>query len=109
MLDNTKFATAFAGDVQPKQAQFMADSQVPWNVAAAGGTITTPAWKSKPAFYLVVHGDHMIPEEAQRAMAKRANATVVNTNGSHAIYVSNPKVVATLIEEAAKKVATQSR
>jgi pimeloyl-ACP methyl ester carboxylesterase len=109
MLDSTKFAAAFAGDVQPKKAQFMANSQVPWNVAAAGGTISTPAWKSKPAFYLVVHGDHMIPEEAQRFMAKRANATVANTNGSHAIYVSNPKVVATLIEQAAKSVAASSK
>ncbi|WP_266157024.1 alpha/beta hydrolase [Dyella silvatica] len=108
MLDHAKFAAAFAGDLPPKAAQFMADSQVPWNVAALGGAISTPAWKSKPSFYLVVDGDHMIPVEAQRAMAKRANATVMNTKGSHAIYVSNPKAVATLIEEAAKKVATQS-
>jgi len=109
MLDNSKFAAAFAGDVPPKKAQFMANSQVPWNVAAAGGTVSTPAWKSKPTFYLVVHGDHMIPEEAQRAMAKRANAMVMNTNGSHAIYVSNPKVVASLIEEAAKHVETAAK
>jgi pimeloyl-ACP methyl ester carboxylesterase len=108
MLDNAKFAAAFAGDLPPKKAQFMADSQVPWNVAALGGAISTPAWKSKPSFYLVVDGDHMIPVEAQRAMAKRANATVMNTKGSHAIYVSNPKVVASLIEAAAKHVETAS-
>lgn len=104
MLDSAKFPAAFAGDVPPKKAQFMADSQVPWNVAAAGGTITTPAWKSKPAFYLLVDGDHMIPIEAQRMMAKRAHATVMNTSGSHAIYVSKPKVVVELIEQAASSV-----
>jgi pimeloyl-ACP methyl ester carboxylesterase len=108
MLDNAKFAASFAGDLPPKKAQFMADSQVPWNVAALGGVISTPAWKSKPTFYLVVDGDHMIPVEAQRSMAKRANATVMNTKGSHAIYVSNPKIVASLIEEAAKHVETAS-
>jgi len=108
MLDSAKFAAAFAGDLPPKTAQFMADSQVPWNVAALGGPISTPAWKSKPSFYLVVDGDHMIPVEAQRAMAKRANATVMNTKGSHAIYMSNPKVVAALIEQAAKSVKTTS-
>jgi pimeloyl-ACP methyl ester carboxylesterase len=108
MLDNAKFAASFAGDLPPKKAQFMADSQVPWNVAALGGVISTPAWKSKPTFYLVVDGDHMIPVEAQRSMAKRANATVMNTKGSHAIYVSNPKVVASLIEEAAKHVEIAS-
>jgi pimeloyl-ACP methyl ester carboxylesterase len=109
LLDNTKFPAAFAGDLPPKKAQFMADSQVPWNAAALAGTISTPAWKSKPSFYLVVDGDHMIPVEAQRAMAKRANATVMNTKGSHAIYVSNPKVVATLIEQAAKSVEAASK
>jgi len=109
LLDNAKFAASFAGDVPPRKAQFMADSQVPWNVAALGGTISTPAWKSKPSFYLVVDGDHMIPVEAQRAMAKRANATVMNTKGSHAIYVSNPKVVAALIEQAAKSVVASSK
>jgi pimeloyl-ACP methyl ester carboxylesterase len=108
LLDRAKFAASFAGDVSPKKAQFMADSQVPWNVAALAGTITTPAWKSKPSFYLVVDGDHMIPVEAQRAMAKRAGSTVMNTKGSHAIFVSNPKVVAALIEQAAKSVATAS-
>lgn len=39
---------------------------------------------------------------------KLANATAMNTKGSHAIYVSNPKVVAALIEQAAKSVATAS-
>jgi hypothetical protein len=43
----------------------------------------------------------MIPVEAQRAMSKRAAATVVEVPGSHAIYVSNRKAVAALIQKAA--------
>jgi len=43
----------------------------------------------------------MIPRPAQRMMAKRANATVTEARGSHAIYVSQPKAVADLIEKAA--------
>jgi hypothetical protein len=43
----------------------------------------------------------MIPPPAQRMMAKRAGATVVEVAGSHAIYVSKPEVVAKLIEQAA--------
>lgn len=108
LLDSTKFPASFAGDLPPKKAQFMADSQVPWGVSALAGTITQPAWKNKPSWYLVVTDDHMIPVAAQRNMAKRANATVTEVKGSHAIYVSNPKVVATVIEEAAKKVAVSS-
>ncbi|MFC5742150.1 alpha/beta hydrolase [Dyella tabacisoli] len=108
MLDTAKFPASFAGDLPSSKAKFMAESQVPWGMNAYTGTITQPAWKSKPSWYLVVTEDHMIPVAAQRVMAKRANAKVTETKGSHAIYVSNPKVVATLIEEAAKKVATPS-
>ncbi|WP_161490892.1 MULTISPECIES: hypothetical protein [unclassified Ensifer] len=45
--------------------------------------------------------DYMIPVEAQRMMAKRAGATTVDQAGSHAVYVSQPKAVANIIEKAA--------
>jgi pimeloyl-ACP methyl ester carboxylesterase len=101
-LDKAKFASAFAADVSPKTAAFMADSQVPWGVAALGGEVTAPAWKARPSWYLVAADDRMIPPSAQRAMAGRAGATVVESRGSHAVYVSQPKAVATLIEQAAE-------
>jgi hypothetical protein len=44
----------------------------------------------------------MIPHPAQQFMAKRAGATVAEVPGSRAIYVSNPKAVAALTEQAAK-------
>ena len=103
-LDKTKFRASFAADVDADKAAFMADSQVPWGLAALSGTISAPAWKSKPSWYLVVTEDQMIPVGAQRLMAKRAGATVTEVKGSHAIYVSQPAVVATLIEQAAKSV-----
>ena len=103
-LDKAKFAASFAGDVDPKTAAFMADSQVPWGVDALAGTITQPAWKSKPNWYLQVRDDKMIPYPAQQFMAKRAGATVAEVPGSHAIYVSNPNAVAALIEQAASGV-----
>jgi pimeloyl-ACP methyl ester carboxylesterase len=101
-LDREKFAASFAADVKPAQAAFMAASQVPWGVAALTGQVTTPAWKSRPSWYLVSKDDRMIPAPAQRQMASRAGASVVETSGSHAIYVSNPQVVADLIEKAAQ-------
>ena len=104
-LDKAKFAASFAADVSPELAEFMADSQVPWGVEALGGTISQPAWKTKPSWYLVSTEDRMIPPDAQRAMSKRAGATVVEVKGSHAVYVSQPQAVVTLIENAAKGVA----
>jgi pimeloyl-ACP methyl ester carboxylesterase len=102
-LDKAKFAASFAADVDAKRAAFMADSQVPWGVEALTGTIGEPAWKSKPSWYLVATDDKMIPVPAQRFMSKRAGSTVVETGGSHAIYVSRPREVAAVIKRAAKE------
>jgi pimeloyl-ACP methyl ester carboxylesterase len=103
-LDKAKFAAAFAADVAKDKAEFMANSQVPWGVEALAGTISNPAWKTKPSWYLIATEDKMIPPAAQQAMSKRAGSTVVEVKGSHAIYVSKPQAVAALIENAAKGV-----
>jgi pimeloyl-ACP methyl ester carboxylesterase len=102
-LDKEKFAASFAADVEPELAAFMADAQVPWGLEALGGTISEPAWRSKPSWYLVATEDRMIPPPAQRLMSSRAGATVVEVAGSHAIYVSQPAAVANLIATAARE------
>jgi pimeloyl-ACP methyl ester carboxylesterase len=104
LLDKAKFQAAFAADVDADKAAFMADSQVPWGVGALGGAITKPAWKTKPSWYLVVTEDKMIPPDGQRSMAKRAGSSITEIKGSHAIYVSQPKAVAEIIEKAARGV-----
>jgi pimeloyl-ACP methyl ester carboxylesterase len=100
LLDRDKFADSFAADVPPGQAAFLADSQVPWGVDALGGSVTDPAWRARPSWYLVATDDRMIPPPAQRAMAERAGATVTEVPGSHAIYVSRPDAVASIIAQA---------
>ncbi|MDB4970554.1 MAG: hypothetical protein QOH16_1538 [Gaiellaceae bacterium] len=100
-LDREKFAESFAGDVNPPQAAFLADAQVPWGLDALNGTVTDASWRRKPSWYLVATDDRMIPPPAQRAMAERAGATVAEAPGSHAIYVSQPEPVADLIRRAA--------
>lgn len=101
-LDKGKFHASFAADVDAERAAFMADSQVPWGVEALGGAITTPAWKTKPSWYLVATDDKMIPPPAQRFMSKRAGSTVIEAAGSHSIYVSQPNAVAEVIKNAVK-------
>jgi pimeloyl-ACP methyl ester carboxylesterase len=66
-------------------------------------TISEPAWKTKPSWSLVATEDRMIPPSAQRFMSNRAGATVVEVAGSHAVFVSQPAVVANLIVQAAKE------
>jgi pimeloyl-ACP methyl ester carboxylesterase len=107
-LDREKFAEAFAGDVEPAKAAFMADSQVPWGLDALGGAVSDPAWRHKPTWYLIVTDDRMIPPAAQRTMAERTGAQTAETPGSHAIYVSQPAVVADVIAQAARNAMAAS-
>jgi pimeloyl-ACP methyl ester carboxylesterase len=103
-LDREKFAASFAGDIPAEQAAFMADSQVPWGVAALSGAVSEPAWREKPSWYLIATEDRMIPPPAQRAMSERAGSTTVEVPGSHAIYLSQPQAVAALIKQAGEAV-----
>jgi pimeloyl-ACP methyl ester carboxylesterase len=105
-LDPERFHASFADDLSPDLATFMAHSQVPWGVEALAGTVSEPAWRSKPSWYLVAINDHMIPPPAQLAMAERARASVMTSPGSHALYVSQPQVVADLIKQAAAAAGT---
>lgn len=100
-LDRDKFAAAFAGDVKPAIADFMAHSQVPLGLAAASAGATAAAWKTKPSWYLLTTEDHMIAPELQHFLSRRAGSTVTEIEGSHAIFISHPDAVATIIEQAA--------
>jgi pimeloyl-ACP methyl ester carboxylesterase len=102
-LDRDRFAAAFAADVPEKLAAFMADSQVGFGVDALNEAVSEPAWRTKPSWYLVTTNDHMIPPPAQRAMSERAKATVTETPANHAVYVSQPAVVAAVITRAAQE------
>jgi pimeloyl-ACP methyl ester carboxylesterase len=100
-LDRDKFHDSFAADLPVDEAAFLADSQVPWGVEALAGAVTEPAWRTRPAWYLVATQDRMIPPHAQRAMAARAGAVAAEAIGSHAVYASQPGAVADLIRQAA--------
>ena len=100
-LDRAKFAASFAGDVGPDEADFMADSQVPWGVDALAARSRSRVEDQAE----LVPGGHRRQDDsaaAQRSMSKRAGATVVEGPASHAIYVSKPKAVASFIEKAAR-------
>ncbi|TCL62228.1 alpha/beta hydrolase [Rhizobium sp. BK251] len=96
------FHSDFAADIPAKEANFMAISQVPISVSAFGTPITDAAWHNKPSWYAVATEDRMINPDLERFMAKRAGSTTIEVKGSHSIYISQPKAVAGLIEQAAK-------
>jgi pimeloyl-ACP methyl ester carboxylesterase len=102
-LDPAQFHEYFAADLSAEQAAFMARSQV-FNLADNfKAVITTAAWRSKPSWALIAAKDRTINPELERWYATRANSHKVEVSGaSHAVYVSRPKEVAALIEEAAE-------
>jgi pimeloyl-ACP methyl ester carboxylesterase len=101
-LDPAQFHEYFAADLSPEQAAFMARSQV-FNLADNfKAVITTPAWRSKPSWMLVAGADRTINPDLERWYAARAKSHTVEVAGaSHSVYVSRPKEVAALIEDAA--------
>ena len=101
IVDPALFVADFAADVPRAKAEFMAISQVLISADSFTSQIKTPAWKSKPSWYMVATEDRMINPDQERKMAKRANAKTVEVKASHCAYVSHPKEAAKLIEEAA--------
>ena len=80
----------------------MARSQVLNAADNFKAVITRPAWRSKPSWMLVAGADRAINPELERWYAERAKSHKVEVAGaSHSVYVSKPKEVAAVIEEAA--------
>jgi pimeloyl-ACP methyl ester carboxylesterase len=100
-IEEAHFAADFAADVPPDVSHFMAISQVPISGDSFTHKATSPAWKTKPTWYMVASSDRSINPEQERMMAKRAHAKTVEVNASHVAYMSHPKEAAKLIEEAA--------
>jgi pimeloyl-ACP methyl ester carboxylesterase len=102
MFDPAQFHEYFAADVPPQQAAFMVRSEVPNAADNFKAFITMPAWRSKPSWMLVAVKGRTINPDLERWYARRANSHKVEVSGaSHSVYVSRPKEVAALIEEAA--------
>jgi len=101
-LDPAQFHEYFAADLSAEQAAFLARSQVLNFADNFQAIITVPAWRSKPSWMLVAGGDRTINPELERWYAKRAKSHTAEVAGaSHVVYISHPKEVAALIEEAA--------
>lgn len=91
----------FAQDVTPAEKLELYAAQAPTNAKSLGGAISTPAWRSKPSWYIVAAQDRAIPPGLEAAMAKTIQARTTTLNGSHLVMLSQAPAVAAVIEEAA--------
>ncbi|APR77972.1 Putative signal peptide protein [Minicystis rosea] len=104
-FDPAVFPKAFAQDVPAPHAAFLATSQIPPAAATFATPVSVAAWKSRRSWYVLSTEDRIIPPEAQRQMATRANATITEVAASHAVYISKPEATADAIDAAARAAA----
>lgn len=101
-IDPEVFGELFAQDLPARTSRFMAATQRPGALAALLTESGPAAWEEIPSWYVVATEDRIIPPEAERAMAERAGAEVVEIDSSHVVMMSHPAAVTRLILEAAR-------
>jgi pimeloyl-ACP methyl ester carboxylesterase len=99
------FAESFAQDLPANDIKVLWAAQGPTNAAVFGATISNPAWKTKPSWFVVADQDRAIPPALEKAEAERMKATTITLAASHLVMISHPQEVADLIEKAATQLA----
>jgi pimeloyl-ACP methyl ester carboxylesterase len=102
------FKAGFAGDASNADAAFLRDSQVPIRMSAFGEKLTTAAWRSRPSWAVIATDDKAFDQRMLDAMAKRIGAQVTKVKASHAVFLTQHKIVADVIEAAARGVTAPS-
>jgi hypothetical protein len=100
--DKAKYHAGFCADVSKEEAAFMYASQGAFYAKGFVTKITHAAWKDKPAYAVVATDDKSINPVIQRNMYTRSKTIMTEVKGSHAVYISQPKAVAAVIESAVK-------
>lgn len=102
-LDPSEFRARFAADLPQGLAADLAATQRPLSAAAFTSALTVePAWKTIPSWYLVSKQDMAMSPDLERFQADRMHAHTSQIDSSHAVYISHPKAVADLVEQAAQ-------
>lgn len=103
------FKAGFAADTSDGDAAFMRDSQVPINMSVFTTKLTRAAWRTKPSWAVIATDDKAFDQRMLKHMAKRIGAKVTEVPASHAVFMTQPKVVADVIDQAAKQVSQKAR
>lgn len=92
----------FAQDATGEERKIIFATQGSWAAAATQEKVYSPAWKSKPSWYIVATKDGMINPDLERYKAKLIKATTLELNSSHVPMVSQPDKVAAFIMDAVR-------
>ena len=108
-LSPQKFQAGFAHDVSNADAAFMRDSQVPINMSVFATKLSHAAWRTKPSWAVIATEDKAFDQAMLLHMAKRIGANVTKVSASHAVFMTQPKVVADTIDRAARQAASTAK
>ncbi|QDZ00645.1 alpha/beta hydrolase [Nitratireductor mangrovi] len=96
------FSAGFAADASAADAAFMRDSQVPIAMSSFATTLTNAAWRTKPSWAVIATDDKAFDQKMLHSMAEKIGARVTEVAASHAVFMTQPNVVADVIDEAAR-------
>ena len=103
------FHSAFAQNATAKQIAVSAAVQRPIALKCIQEPVPTPAWRSKPSWYLIAEEDRMINPKTQHFMAERMGATTRSFVVDHTPLLSAPDKVVDLLIEAARSVGVSEK
>ncbi|MDX6683986.1 MAG: hypothetical protein QOF86_114 [Baekduia sp.] len=98
------YRSAFAADLPSEETDVLAVMQRPF-AAIFDDRAQAAAWKRLPSWAVVATSDNAIHPDAERHMARRAGAEIVEVDASHSIALSQPTAVADLIQNAVNVVS----
>ena len=91
----------FVPDASLEERKLVYATQVPLAAVAGEAKVNSPAWKTKPSWFIVAAQDKVINPDLERYKAKLIKATTIELTSGHVPMISQPdKVVAFIIKAA---------
>ena len=101
-MPDESFEEAFAQNATAEQIALCRAVQRPISMKCIQEPVVSPAWKTKPAWYLLAEEDRMIHPGTQRFMAERMKAKIRSFAVDHKPLLTAPDKVVDIIIEAAQ-------
>ena len=98
---------SFAQDAPSEERKVIFATQVPWAASGTLEKVYSPAWKTKPSWFIVAKKDGMINPDLERFKARLIKATTIELDSDHVPMISQPKKVTDFIILAAGQLSVQ--
>ncbi|TIP77370.1 MAG: alpha/beta hydrolase, partial [Mesorhizobium sp.] len=79
------------------------------NMSVFATKLSNAAWRTRPSWAVIATKDKAFDQKMLFSMAERIGATITEVEASHAVFMTQPKVVADVIDQAAQGAAAAAR